>query len=231
MTKPMVFNYADHERALEEIAKLKEDIANLQIRCRIAESEKPVSSDRDCKNCVHHKPDGCSRWDCEYEPAGSDLISRAKAIDAVCDECEWERKCHEECQHIETLKLMPSVEIPTSQNLARPNKELKGSDLISRADAIKEIEELPNAYNGWSDTYDKACIIGVLESLPSADRQEVESATINNEGITFYYRKKGEWIEEDEYGDLWVCDQCGFASEHRDNYCPNCGAKMRGEEE
>ena len=41
MTKPMVFNYADHERALEEIAKLKEDIANLQIRCRIAESDKP----------------------------------------------------------------------------------------------------------------------------------------------------------------------------------------------
>ena len=67
MTKPMVFNYADHERALEEIARLKEDIANLQIRCRIAESEKPVSSDRDCKNCIHQKPDGCSRWDCEYE--------------------------------------------------------------------------------------------------------------------------------------------------------------------
>ena len=41
MTKPMVFNYADHERALEEIKKLKEDIANLQIRCRIAESDKP----------------------------------------------------------------------------------------------------------------------------------------------------------------------------------------------
>ena len=42
------------------------------------------------------------------------------------------------------------------------------SDLISRADAIKAIEELPNAYNGWSDTYDKACIIGVLEEVPTA---------------------------------------------------------------
>ena len=44
-------------------------------------------------------------------------------------------------------------------------------------------------------------------------------------------RPKGEWVEEDEYGDLWVCDQCGFASEHRDNYCLNCGADMRGNKE
>lgn len=85
MTKPMVFNYADHERALEEIARLKEDIANLQIRCRIAESEKP---DRDCKHCKHLKPDGCSRWDCEYEPVMSDLISRADAIEAIASRDE-----------------------------------------------------------------------------------------------------------------------------------------------
>ena len=42
-------------------------------------------------------------------------------------------------------------------------------------------------------------------------------------------QKTGEWVEEDEYGDLWICDQCGFASEHSDNYCRNCGADMRGE--
>ena len=40
------------------------------------------------------------------------------------------------------------------------------SDLIRRADAIKAVEDLPNAYNGWSDAYDKACIIGTLEEVP-----------------------------------------------------------------
>ena len=39
---------------------------------------------------------------------------------------------------------------------------------------------------------------------------------------------EGEWEKEDEYGDLWVCDQCGCASEYRDNFCPNCGSDMRG---
>ena len=46
------------------------------------------------------------------------------------------------------------------------------SDLIRREDAIKAIEELPNAYNGWSDAYDKAYIIGTLEEVPSADRPQ-----------------------------------------------------------
>lgn len=42
------------------------------------------------------------------------------------------------------------------------------NDLISRQVAIKAVETLPNCYNSFSDTYDKACIIGVLEELPSA---------------------------------------------------------------
>ena len=44
------------------------------------------------------------------------------------------------------------------------------SDLINRQDAIKAIEDLPNCYNGFSDTYDKACIIGTLEEVPSAQQ-------------------------------------------------------------
>ena len=50
------------------------------------------------------------------------------------------------------------------------------SDLISRQDAIKAIEDLPNCYNGFSDTYDKACIIGILEDLPSAEHHKLNIA-------------------------------------------------------
>lgn len=46
MNKPTVFNYKDHERALdriaeleEEVARLKEAKANLEIRCRILEAD------------------------------------------------------------------------------------------------------------------------------------------------------------------------------------------------
>ena len=47
------------------------------------------------------------------------------------------------------------------------------NDYISRQEAIKAIEGLHDCYNGFSDSYDKACIIGVLEEVPSADVVEV----------------------------------------------------------
>ena len=54
-------------------------------------------------------------------------------------------------------------------------KEKMMDDLISRQAAIKAIDDLPNCHNGYSDTYDKACIIGELEELPSAqpDMKEI----------------------------------------------------------
>lgn len=42
------------------------------------------------------------------------------------------------------------------------------ADLIDRQTAIKAIENLQDCYNGFSDTYDKACIIGVLMEIPTA---------------------------------------------------------------
>ena len=93
------------------------------------------------------------------------------------------------------------------------------SDLIYREDAIKAIEELPNAYNGWSDAYDKAYIIGTLEEVPSADRPQ------------------GEWID---MGDFEKCSVCkgtrlkefqsyyGKVTWIKTPYCPQCGARMKG---
>lgn len=45
--------------------------------------EARAMADRDCNNCKHNKPEGCSRWDCEYEPVMSDLIKKSDAIKAL----------------------------------------------------------------------------------------------------------------------------------------------------
>ena len=50
-------------------------------------------------------------------------------------------------------------------------------------------------------------------------------------------QRTGKWIAEEEYGDLWVCDQCGepcatyVMNKPRDRFCKWCGADMRGEED
>lgn len=46
---------------------------------------------------------------------------------------------------------------------------------------------------------------------------------------------KGEWIADiDKWGDVvttvngYTCSKCGAFNSDKDNFCPNCGADMRG---
>jgi len=98
-------------------------------------------------------------------------------------------------------------------------------DLISRQDAIDAIMDLPNCYNGFSDTFDKAYIIGTLEEVPSADQ-------------------RGTWIEMGTNKDGThniKCSKCGegyktrgharsIATKAKYRFCPTCGARMVSEE-
>lgn len=96
------------------------------------------------------------------------------------------------------------------------------NDLISRRAAIKAIDDLPNCYNGYSDTYDKACIIGVLEELPPIEPkrgrwEDVEE--VIEEGIT-----DGTPYTIMSVG--YKCSECGNEMGNLWSFCPNCGAKM-----
>lgn len=91
------------------------------------------------------------------------------------------------------------------------------NDTISReavADAINGIECIRNTT--WYEFYQK--VMTAVEKLPPAEP------------------KRGRWIHHPEigWGETWLCDQCGekttstVMGKPRANFCPNCGADMRG---
>ena len=44
--------------------------------------------------------------------------------------------------------------------------------LIDADKLKKDVLDLPNCYNGFSDTYDKACIIGVIDEQPTIEPEQ-----------------------------------------------------------
>ena len=72
--------------------------------------------------------------------------------------------------------------------------------LIDAGALKKTVEDFPNCYNGWSDTYDKAFIIGAIEEAPTIepiewvpcserlpkDLEVVNITWINHRPMTYY---------------------------------------------
>jgi hypothetical protein len=86
----------------------------------------------------------------------------------------------------------------------------KAIELIKELENIKDVSEAEE----WVDIF-----ISTINELPIIEL------------------KHGQWIYDDEaypggnpYGH-YNCDQCWESVPHKTNYCPNCGADMREEEE
>ena len=84
------------------------------------------------------------------------------------------------------------------------------SDLIKRSDAIEvayQLRRKPNdeEWDWWVRSFN---------AIPSADRPQGEWLGFNGKPTTAKYSG--------------MCSVCGAWSEYLLNYCPNCGAKMKG---
>lgn len=136
-----------------------------------------------------------------------------------CVICKYKDKCNFDFQYEESTKNMNTI----LDSLMRSKCEVDAkSDLISREDAIEALCHNCAYYTDAQCKTDSGywCESGAMirEALPSADRPT------------------GEWIfNPTDAIDLMFtnpkCSECGFESADHGNFCPNCGADMRGEEE
>lgn len=146
----------------------------------------------------------------------SDLIDRQIAISAICNacgkiDCDKMDKC-------EKLKL------PPANNSETPNS----SDAISRQAAIDALvaetiyteEELREYYE--ANSYRNEWVNGIYEAveaiktLPPAQPERIKAHWVN-----------GRCDKCNEHAPFWAM----ASTYHESNFCPNCGADMRGEQD
>lgn len=103
--------------------------------------------------------------------------------------------------------------------------------LIDANKLRKDVLGLPDCYNGFSDAYDKARILDLVDEQPTVDANPV---------------RHGQWVKmSDADGTYYVCSECrdelprvvlSFNPQFdlfpelkcidKTTYCPSCGAKM-----
>ena len=93
---------------------------------------------------------------------------------------------------------------------------MRKSDLISRAALKCELDLGPDE---WAKG---RTIEAIIDDLPTIDAEPV---------------RHGRWEKASEYMPIYVCSECKERNLFKNgnnvfsNYCPNCGAKMRGDED
>lgn len=97
------------------------------------------------------------------------------------------------------------------------------NDLISREALNKIIDKITWYHiNPYGELVDGALWNG--EALYKAE--DIYNAIDNAPAVE--ERPQGEWIDVNGDGSLWKCNNCGEKSCCKGNYCPDCGAKMKG---
>lgn len=83
-------------------------------------------------------------------------------------------------------------------------------ELISKDEVLKVLDE---AWINGTSLCDASKIKYDVKALPSIEE-----------------RKEGEWNYTDDLYETFYCSVCGFDTENYIyyNYCPNCGAKLKG---
>ena len=79
--------------------------------------------------------------------------------------------------------------------------------LIDADKLVKAVEDLADCYNGFSDTYDKACIIGLIDEQPTISPKQGAWIPVS-ERLPEVNEYAGDvqkyYLVQNEYGDMMV---------------------------
>lgn len=163
-------------------------------------------------------------------PATDDLISRQAAIDALGTP-------HGILYPIRTVEALPSAQteqqwIPCSERYPDMDERVLVYTVAHDYHVWDCMSNRADNYF-WEDEeglYHDKYEADLWMPLPDPWRGEEDEPHKIDSMPTIEERKTGKWMELD-FTEAWEyrCDQCGRRSDFKENFCPNCGADMRGE--
>lgn len=74
-------------------------------------------------------------------------------------------------------------------------------------------------------------LIPELLSRAEAAEARAEAAEKKPADVRPVVRGRWRWVGQDQWNDCYECSQCGKMNTDNSNFCPNCGADMRGGDE
>jgi predicted RNA-binding Zn-ribbon protein involved in translation (DUF1610 family) len=105
--------------------------------------------------------------------------------------------------------------------------ECNGGDLISRSELKKVLDPYRFAICGFEG------VLALIDNAPAVEYtfEEAFQKTVCEQRLYCPERPQGKWIDTGDKNEYWAeeyqCSICG-AKDHWHNFCPNCGAKMKG---
>lgn len=165
------------------------------------------------KDCINRKQaiEALTGW--QTEPLDDDIVRTLEALPPVPQKQVTSKLKNpddslltddsDECKE-QKSKLEETPTTSKTESVEGVAESATTTDCISRAKAIEEVKALPDTDNGYSDAYDKACIIGVLEELPSVAPKPVGDCISRADTIKA------------------LCAKCGLGHSCGDGYeCPD----------
>ena len=135
----------------------------------------------------------------------NDLISRQAAIDTVAKHFRIDNDLLEVIVY--EMERLPSAQPEPCE------------DAVSRQRLLSDLKELTAAWGKYPVMAEQIkgveTAIGYVETIPSAQPE----------------RKTGKWVEKPHVYGVAYCSLCDYELHTNDtNFCPNCGADMRGDQ-
>ncbi len=98
---------------------------------------------------------------------------------------------------------------------------------VEKIELSNIISDLPSINEPCDDAISRQAVLDLVNSDWKYEGLETDVASLPS--VT---QKSGKWIRvTDKTGHLvWECDKCSWQQRLSTNFCPDCGARMEGEE-